>query len=302
MKISVVISAYNAEATLKSCLESVKWADEIIFVDNSSTDGTSEIAKKYTKKIFKRQNNLMLNVNKNFGFSKATGDWILCLDSDEEITDELKREIEPVIDNQEVNGYWIPRKNIIFGKWIEHTGWYPDYQLRLFRKNKGKFAEKHVHEMIEVQGLTEQLKEPLIHQNYKTVSQFLQKHCFIYAPNEAEQLIANGYEFNWLDFAVRPHNEFVSRFFAQKGYKDGLHGFVLSLLMGFYHLIIQTYIWEKNKFVQVDYKEEVEGVLKIHKKLVKELKYWFLTVAIDEVKNPLARVILKIKRRSSRGK
>src|SRR3989344_5797566 len=135
-KLSVAISAFNEERKIEDCLKSVSFADEIIFVDNSSTDQTLKIAKKYTLKVFTRENNLMLNVNKNFGFSKASEEWILSLDADERITDELKKEIKSIIKNnkKDVNGFWIPRKNKIFGKWMEHTGWYPDYQLRLLKK------------------------------------------------------------------------------------------------------------------------------------------------------------------------
>src|SRR3989344_6118283 len=128
-KVSVVISAYNEEKLLENCLKSVTWADQVIVVDNNSTDDTAKIAKKYADEVYSCPNNLMLNVNKNYGFSKATGDWILSLDADERVTDELKKEITNVVKNDEIAGYWIPRKNIIFGKWIEHTGWYPDYQL-----------------------------------------------------------------------------------------------------------------------------------------------------------------------------
>src|SRR5437588_357266 len=123
LTLSVVISAYNEENRITRCLESVDFADEIIFIDNSSTDTTVSIAKKYTKHIFTKENNFMLNVNKNFGFTKATGDWILCLDADEKITPELAEEIKSKIsvDESIVNGYWIPRKNIIFGKWIQNS-------------------------------------------------------------------------------------------------------------------------------------------------------------------------------------
>ena len=145
--LSVIISAWNEEAKIKRCLASVSWADEIIFVDNSSTDETSRIAKQFTSKVFKRPNNPMLNVNKNFGFSKATSDWILSLDADEEITKELAQEIRSAINAQnELSGYWIPRKTILFGKWIMHGLWWPDKQLRLFKKNKGKFPGIHVYE------------------------------------------------------------------------------------------------------------------------------------------------------------
>ena len=141
VKISIVISAFNEEKKIRGCLESASFADEIIFIDNSSTDKTVEIAKKYTKKVYTQKNDpAKIDLQKNFGIEKAAGDWIFVLDGDEEITPELKKEIEHIISpstplrTEPVNGFWIPRKNIIFDKWIQHSGWYTDYQLRLFRK------------------------------------------------------------------------------------------------------------------------------------------------------------------------
>src|SRR4030043_2088266 len=156
--ISVVVSAWNEEGKIERCLASAKWANELIVVDNSSIDKTPHVAKKMGATVFTRPNNPMLNINKNFGFEKASSDLILCLDADEQLTPELSGEIQKVIrDSQETVGYWISRKNIIFGKWIEHGLWWPDKQLRLFRQGKGKFPCKHVHEYIEVSGPTGEL-------------------------------------------------------------------------------------------------------------------------------------------------
>ena len=295
-KLSVVISAYNEEQKIEDCLKSVSFAGEIILVDNSSTDKTVEIAKKYTSKIYKRQNNPMLNINKNFGFSKASGDWILCLDADERVMPELQEEIKEKIGNS-VNGYWIPRKNIIFGKWIEHAGWYPDYQLRLFRKGKGKFPEKHVHEMIEIEGETKYLKESLFHLNYDSISQFLHKHINIYSDNEVENLLKNGYVFNYLDAIRFPLKEFLSRYFAREGYKDRFYGLVLSIFMGFYHFIIFAKLWEKENFKDNTGSEFINNVEKEFKKSQRELVYWFLTEKIKATKNVFSKIGLKIRRK-----
>lgn len=296
MSLSIVISAYNEEKKIEDSLRSSSFADEIIFVDNTSLDKTVEIAKKYTSKIFVRPNNFMLNVNKNFGFSKAKGDWILSLDSDERVSPELAREIKDKIGNSGVAGYWIPRKNIIFGKWIKHTGWYPDYQLRLFKNAKGRFAEKHVHEMIEITGETKKLTNPMIHYNYDNVSQFLQKMSIIYAPNEAENLIKKGIKVSLKDGISFPTEEFLKRFFAQEGYKDGLHGLVLSLLMAFYHFVVFAMIWEKQKFQDEERNILAETEEQI-KKSYKEIMFWFLDKKSQETKNLLSKLLLKIKKR-----
>lgn len=296
-KLTVVISAYNEEAKIADCLDSVKFADEIILIDNSSIDKTSEIASNYTKNIFKRENNLMLNINKNFGFGKATGDFILSLDADERITRELAREIKNLLKKKvEFNGYYIPRKNIIFGKWIEHTGWYPDHQLRLFKKGTGKFAEKHVHEMIEIEGEVGYLKENMLHLNYETVTQFLDKLNRIYTISEAENLIASGYKLDRRDFVKRPVSEFVRRFFFQHGYKDGIHGLVLSLFMAFYHLVVLARVWEMQGFEQSE--NSLLDFEKAVKESGKEVRFWIYEEKRKREKNKIKKVFWSIKKKS----
>lgn len=274
--LSIVVSAFNEEKKLPECLESVAFADEIIVVDNESTDATEQIAKKYKAKVFKKPNNPMLNTNKNIGFSKTSSNWILNLDADERVTQELRSEIQETLlrVDEKTSGFEIPRKNIIFGKWMKHAGWYPDYQLRLFRKEKGKFAEKHVHEKIEIRdGEVQRLHSPIYHENYDSIQQFFQKTFFIYAPNEAAQLIANGYVFSYTDAFRFPLKEFLGRFFLQKGYMDGFHGLMLSFLMAIYHEIVFAYLWEKKEFIDQGYsslplfQEEISQARK-------EMSYW----------------------------
>src|ERR1035437_5808393 len=216
-KLSVVISAFNEENKIEACLKSIGFADEIIVVNNSSTDKTEEIAGKYTKNIYKQKNDpSSIDIQKNFGFSKATGDWILSLDADEEVSKELAGEIKTLIKNNvKESGFWIPRKNFTFGKWIEHTGWYPDHQLRLFRKGKGRFLDKHVHEKIKIEGEVGYLKNHILHQNYQTIPQFVHRAIDLYCPSEAEYLIDKGYIFSPFDAIRFPLDEFLSRFFTR---------------------------------------------------------------------------------------
>src|SRR4030065_259650 len=130
-KLSIVISAFNEEKKIENCLKSAKFADEIVFVNNSSTDQTRKIAEKYTEIIIDQKNNPnSIDRQKNTGIEKARNEWIFILDADERITEELAREIKQTINSEtKFSGFRIPRKNIAFGKWIQHTGWYPDYQL-----------------------------------------------------------------------------------------------------------------------------------------------------------------------------
>jgi glycosyltransferase involved in cell wall biosynthesis len=294
--LSVVISAFNEEKKIKDCLESVKdLATEIIFVDNTSSDDTPEIAKKYTDKIFIRKNNMMLNVNKNFGFEKASGDWILSLDADERVTDELRTEINEVIESEHsVNGYLIPRKNILFGKWVKNSIWWPDYQLRLFKKNSGKFPEKHVHELIEVEGSAEKLENPLLHYNYETVNQYLYKLDRIYTENEVERILSSGKKLSWHDAVSMPVHDFLKTYLLQKGYKDGLHGLVLSMLQAFYAEIVFAKVWEKQGFDESSI--SLSSIYKEFSKLGLEFEYWFLTAFLEEAA-PHKKILLKLKRK-----
>ena len=295
-KLSIVISAYNEESKLENCLRSAKWVDEVIVVDNSSTDNTAQIAKKYTDKIYNQPNDpLKIDIQKNTGFERATGDYILSLDADEEVSPELRKEIEELLEKKVLrDGYLIPRKNIIFGKTMEYSGWYPDHQLRLFRKGKGLFKTETVHQGISIDGETEKLNQHLLHHNYESISQFIQKNMIIYARNQANALIKNNYELKPGDLIKIPSKEFLSRFFGRKGYKDGLHGLFLSLLMAVSHLVILAYVWEKEGFKEVSSKEVLEDAESEFRVLHKDLKFWFLSIKINESKNPIRKLSLKI--------
>lgn len=297
--LSVVVSAFNEEEKIGECLESVKWANEIIFVDNGSIDKTVDIAKKYTNKIFRQKNDSQkIDIQKNFGIDKATGEWILVLDADEVISKDLSLEIKSVTQSSlDVEGFLIPRKNIIFGKWIEHTGWYPDYQLRLFRKGKARYEKKHVHQGLSLIGKKEKLNENIIHYNYESVAQFLRKNLLTYASNEADEKIRSGYKFSIVDIVRFPVQEFLRRYFSWEGYKDGLHGLLLSVLMAIYHFVIFVYIWEKNKFPDYPVDDFATDMKKEIKLIKKETKFWFAKKTIDEEKNKIKKAFLKVKRK-----
>jgi glycosyltransferase involved in cell wall biosynthesis len=294
-KISVVISAYNEEKVLVRCLKSVRWADQIIVIDNSSTDSTKEIAQKYATDVFSQPNQLMLNINKNYGFGKAKSDWILNLDADEEVTPELKDEILRIINSENpFDGYWIPRKNIIFGKWIQHGLWWPDKQLRLFKRSNGKFNCQRIHEYVQVDGTIGEIKEPYIHYNYESISQYITKldRC---TTSEAIELLDTQYKYNWADAIKFPVSDFVKIFFAQHGYMDGLHGLVLALLQSFYSFTTFTKLWEKDKFVQKDITLNLFNTELTHAH--HELDYWEKTSQLETTHDPSTKFLLKIRRK-----
>ncbi len=174
---------------------------------------------------------------------------------------------------------------------MQHTGWYPDHQLRLFRNGKGRFEEKHVHEMIRVEGETAYLKNDIIHYNYDTIMQFLSKMANIYAPNEAEQKIANGYIFNWRDAIRFPIGEFLSRFFAREGYKDGFHGLMLSIFMAFYHFTVFANIWEIQKFNDPTNEKFLDEIKNEFDKSHQQIRFWSSKERIKQIKNPFKKTL-----------
>lgn len=299
--ISVVLSVFNEEAKLARTLASLVWADEIIVVDNGSTDKTADIAKRYGATLYKEKNNLMLNINKNKGFTKAKCDWIFNLDGDEVVPPELAQEIKVVISHQssvgsqQVVGYWIPRKNILFGKWIQHGLWWPDKQLRLFKRGMGAFPCKHVHEYLAIDGPTSELTIPVEHYNYENISQFIRKMDEVYSVSEVNNHLASGYRVIWHDAIKFPMSDFVKTYFAQGGYKDGLHGLVLSMLQAFYSFIVFAKLWEREKFTE--HELPVEVVEKELGRMQREVRYWLLSAKIGQTQDAIKKIWYRVIRK-----
>ena len=271
------------------------FADEIIVVDNQSQDKTVEVAKKFTKKIYSQKNILMLNTNKNYGFGKATGDWILNLDADEEVPKELAKEIQEVIrSNLKENGFWIKRKNIIYGKWITHGLWWPDKQIRLFRRGKGKFPCVHIHEYITIDGQIGELVTPYTHYNYESVSQYL-RTIDRASTSEALLLADMHHEFVWYDAIRFPMSDFLKIYFAQAGYKDGLHGLVLAIFQAFYSFTVFAKYWEMQGFPQRDLAPSAVPSELYRQK--KDILYWIFTTKIRETNNIFEKLLWKLKRK-----
>lgn len=294
MKLSVVITSHNNQDLITDCLKSVRFADEIIIIDNQSTDDTAKIAKKHGAKVIKHKNEpTNLNKSKNFGFTKAKHQWILSLDSDERVEPDLKQQILKAVrqKNNSVIGYYIPRKNIIFGKWIQHGLWYPDHQLRLFQKSKGKFPASHNHELLQVTGQTQYLTGHILHLNYTSVSQYIQKIDRQYSDNEVEVFLKKGNHIHWYDALRFPLQDFLTNYFAREAYKDGLHGLVLSILQAFYMFVVFCKIWEKQEFQPQAVKlTAVDSELK---RFRSQVKYWLLHCRAQSASLP-RRLLLKI--------
>ena len=272
MKISIVVNTFNEEENLPRCLASVKdFSDEIVVVDMGSTDQTTAVAKKFKAKVFNHQYTRYVEPARNFALSKATGNWILVIDADEELPRTLAVRLKKIAQDNKFDYVEIPRKNIIFGKWIEHSRWWPDYLVRFFRKGAVKFSEK-IHQPPEAKGqgtkLEAEEENALVHHNFQSISQFIER-LNRYSDIQAEE-IAPKEKFEWKELITKPSDEFLSRFFAGEGYKDGLHGLVLALLQAFSEFVVYLKVWEKGNFEQ----EEIEGINKLSLKVIHNYLYW----------------------------
>ncbi|MFH1861645.1 MAG: glycosyltransferase family 2 protein [bacterium] len=228
--LSVCIIAHNEEPKLARTLESVSFADEIILVDCESTDGTAAAAQRFKARVFQRPNLANLNVNKNYSFDQAVSDFILCLDADEVVPPATAEEMRITIsENPAQNGFFLPRRNYFLGHWLKHGGQYPDWQLRLFRRGRGRFPEKHIHERLEVEGAVGRLKNPLDHFTYESLEECERKLDF-YTTFEAQALHLQGIKPSPIT-ACRflywtPGQRFVRRYLLKLGFLDGAAGWL----------------------------------------------------------------------------
>ncbi|MBW1740968.1 MAG: glycosyltransferase family 2 protein [Deltaproteobacteria bacterium] len=236
-KLSVVIITYNEEQNIGRCLESVQWADEIIIVDSFSTDRTIDIARKYTDKIFQRALD-GYGAQKNYAISKATNTWILALDADERLTPELSEEILALFRSGEpaMAAYELPYKVFFGNRWVRHSGWYPEYHIRLFRKDKGRFKERFVHEGVEVSGPVGRLRHFVEHYTYRSISDFIQR-MDRYSTLSAEAYYKEGRHVSWTETVFRAWFTFVQMYFLKRGFLDGALGFQLAILYSYYTFV-----------------------------------------------------------------
>jgi glycosyltransferase involved in cell wall biosynthesis len=229
LSLSVVIITLNEAANLARTLSILSWADEIVVVDSGSTDGTCEIAESFHAKFFIEAWKGFA-AQKNSALAKARGDWILSLDADEEVEPALADEIRTVLPaNPTVSGFWIPRKNFFLGRWMKHGGFYPDRKLRLFRRGRGQFEDRLVHEDIRLDGASARLQHHLLHHAYPTLANYIE-HMNRYSSLGAE--MANGkhpHGFSFVDIVVRPKLTFLYNYILRAGFLDGHEGLLLHL-------------------------------------------------------------------------
>jgi glycosyltransferase involved in cell wall biosynthesis len=248
LPVSVVIHTKNADSTLERCIKSVAWSNNIVIIDMHSTDKTAEVAKKYTDDIFLVEDVGFADPARNFGLSKAKNHWVLVLDADEEAPENFDTVLSMLIHKPE-RSWFIPRKNIIFNKWIKHTNWWPDYQLRFFPRDSVTWSNK-VHTLpqssIETDYLEPNEENAIIHHNYASVNDFIDR-LNRYTSIELSSKKRDNPDEAFTAF----FDDFMRRYFSQNGFLDKTHGLYLSLLQSFYEAIVSIKDWEAKGFPEI---------------------------------------------------
>lgn len=274
--ISVVINTLNEEKNIRNCIESAKKiADEIVVVDMHSDDNTVNIARDLGAKIFTFERMGYVEPARNYAIEKCSGDWILILDADERVPHTLAQEMKNISTYPDsADFYRLPRKNIIFDKWIKHSRWWPDYNIRFFKKGSVVWSEL-IHSVPETKGvgldIPAEEKLSLVHHHYCSVEQYIER-LNRYTTQNAKELNDKGYVFDWKDLLKKPAEEFFSRFFAGDGYRDGIHGLALAGLQSFSEFIVYLKTWQSGGFSQKSAK--VGNVIDEISSIQKDINYW----------------------------
>jgi glycosyltransferase involved in cell wall biosynthesis len=232
MNLSAVIITKNEKKNIKRCLESIRWVDEILVVDTGSTDNTIDIARELGARVYRIEWQGFGHA-KGYGVDKAGGEWVLSVDADEEITTRLAAEIKNIIGSGDgLAGYFIPRKTNFLGRWIKHSRWHPDYVLRLFRRNKGRFSTSLVHEKVLIDGATGRLQNSIRHFSYPDTKTYFEK-LERYTTLGAQELRKKGKRFSVFALLSKPIASFCSHYIFGVGFLDGLEGFLIAVLSAY---------------------------------------------------------------------
>ncbi len=277
LPLSVVINTKNSEGTLADALKSVEsFASQIVIMDMKSSDKTKQIAKKFNVEFFETgTDSNYVEPARNLAISKATADWVFILDSDEEVTPELAQEIKSVVENTKVSevAFFVARRNEIFGRKMTGTGWWPDFQLRLFKKGKVSWSDK-IHSTPLIDGKTGYLpveqNATILHHNFQHVDQYIDR-LNRYTSIEAE-LEKSPDSFNSAKVLHLFSDEFFRRLFQEDGIKEGIHGVGLSLLQSMYQVATYLKVWERSGFPVAQLEETV--VLQELDQFKSDLNYW----------------------------
>lgn len=244
--LTATVITYNEEKNIQACLESLTWVKEIVVVDSGSSDRTLEICRGYTDKVFINPWVGFIE-QKNFAISLATHDWILNIDADERVSEELRQAIERELAAPRHDGYWIARRNYFLGRWMRHGGWYPDRVLRLFDRRKGQFGGLNPHAYFVIaKGSVGFIDSDLIHLTYQDLSQYIQKQDW-YTKISAEQQAARSRQprsVTGSELLLRALVKFVQLYLFKRGFLDGMHGLIAAAGASYFNFIKYAKVWE----------------------------------------------------------
>jgi len=242
-KLTALVPTFNEEEVIRDCLESVRWADEVFVVDSFSHDQTVTIAREIGARVVQHEY-VNSAAQKNWAIPQASHPWVLLVDADERVTPELRDEIRGLLaQGPSYDGYWIRRSNHFMKRRMEHGGWETDKVIRLFRRDCARYEDREVHAEINLPGRLPVLEHPLLHFSFRSFSQYWKK-MQLYSDWSASQMWKEGKRAGWISIGLRPVQRFLKMYLVRRGFLDGLHGLVLSMLGAFTVFLKYAKLWE----------------------------------------------------------
>ncbi|GAB4160002.1 MAG: glycosyltransferase family 2 protein [Planctomycetota bacterium] len=240
--LTIIVPTFNEEDCIRRCLESAKFADDLFVVDSFSTDKTLEIAREFTSHIVQHEY-VNSATQKNWAIPQCKTDWIMVLDADEWISEELRDEILSVLRKGSPHaGFMIKRETYFFGRLIRHGGWHREYILRLWQNGKGRYQDKHVHASVAVEGSVGRIRTPIYHDTYKSFDDYFEKFDR-YTKWAAKDLFDAGKRASAVNLTLRPLWRMFNMYVINHGFMDGKHGLILALLSGYYVFVKYARLW-----------------------------------------------------------
>lgn len=226
--LSVLIPCFNNEDIIEECLQSVRWADEVVVCDSFSTDATCDIARRYADRLLQHEYRNSAT-QKNWALPQLSHDWVLIVDTDERVSESLRAEIERLLTSDaSYTGYRIPRANYLFGRWLQYGDSWPDFQIRLFRRDRGRYQDREVHAHVLLDGPCGSLVSPLLHYPHRSLAGLRRVILQRYTTWEALEKNKRGVKFRWTQLIVRPLGAFVYRYGLRGGFRDGWQGLLMA--------------------------------------------------------------------------
>lgn len=251
MKISATIITFNEAANIADACKSLAWADEIVVVDSGSTDQTRKIAEDCGARLIVRDWPGFA-LQKQFAAEQTTHDWVFSLDADERVSDELSASIARLREEAETNladGYRIPRRSYYQGRWIKGGGWYPDWQLRLYRKSRGRWQPRHIHESVKLDSdaRVSKLSGDILHYSVRDAAHHHRMIGERYAPLAAQQMFDEGRRTSAFKIATAAPAAFFQSYILKGGFRDGLAGISIASFAAHHAFLKNVLLWEKQK-------------------------------------------------------